>query len=125
VDFLYRDVAPGAADHAIAESEPNPRMSPVHHQPTLGYRLDDFVQTFGLPAPNLVKIDVDGGEERVVEGARKILASPGLRTVLIEIDEKVCSSDLIVGFLAQHGLERRERHPRGRSTVTNHIFWRA
>lgn len=35
--------------------------------------LDEFVFQEGYPAPNLIKIDVEGGEAKVIEGARRLL----------------------------------------------------
>jgi FkbM family methyltransferase len=124
VEFQYRDVAPGAADHSLA-ADMDGRFVPAHHQQTLGYRLDDFVRTFGIPSPNLIKIDVDGGEERVLQGADATLRSPGLRSVLIEIDERVCRADRLLEIIQGCGLSLRSRHPRGTSAVANYIFARA
>ncbi len=38
-------------------------------------RLDSLVETLRLPAPRVVKIDVEGGEENVVRGASDVLAA--------------------------------------------------
>jgi hypothetical protein len=100
------------------------RFVPAHHQQTLGYRLDDFVRTFGIPSPTLIKIDVDGGEERVLQGADATLRSPGLRSVLIEIDERVCRPEGLLKTIQGCGLSLRSRHPRGTSAVANYIFAR-
>lgn len=54
-------------------------------QGCVGHRLDTLVAE-GLPRPDHIKIDVDGLEHRVVEGMIETLASPGLKTVLIEIN---------------------------------------
>jgi len=54
-------------------------------QGCVGHRLDTLVAE-GLPAPHHIKIDVDGLEHRVVEGMIETLSSPGLKTVLIEIN---------------------------------------
>jgi FkbM family methyltransferase len=52
------------------------------------FRLDDLISIFKLPIPHMMKIDVDGGELEVVNGAKKTLADNNLLTVLIEIDIK-------------------------------------
>ena len=49
--------------------------------------LDSAISTFSLPAPNHLKIDVDGGEIDVLQGAAQTLANPTLHSILIEIDE--------------------------------------
>jgi len=70
--------------------------------PTLSYRLDDLVRQFGLPMPNHIKIDVDGAEYQILEGAHKILAHPELSSVLLEINEKRGVADEIVGLLEKN-----------------------
>lgn len=54
-------------------------------QGCVGRRLDSLVKE-GLPAPNHIKIDVDGLEHRVIDGMVETLTRPELRTVLIEIN---------------------------------------
>jgi hypothetical protein len=51
--------------------------------------LDRLVADFELPLPNHLKIDVDGGEVRVLRGARQVLRDRRLQTVLIEVDDEV------------------------------------
>src|SRR5579863_8793624 len=53
-------------------------------QSTIGFSIDDFRHLFGLAPPNYLKIDVDGLEEQILDGAVKTLADPALRSVLIE-----------------------------------------
>jgi FkbM family methyltransferase len=51
---------------------------------TLLLALDDLPGFAGLPAPQHVKIDVDGIERLIVEGGTQLWAGAGLRSVLIE-----------------------------------------
>jgi FkbM family methyltransferase len=46
--------------------------------------LDSLAGMVGMP--NLIKIDVDGGEDAVLAGAERVLANPTLRSVLIEFN---------------------------------------
>ena len=98
VTLGYRDVSPGGAEHSLGFDDEG-----RYRQPTLQYRLDDLVADFGLPAPNLLKIDVDGAESAVLAGAPLTLARPGLRSVLIEIERS--TGDAVVGRLAVAGLK--------------------
>jgi FkbM family methyltransferase len=59
----------------------------VFSQPAIGFALDEFRRLFGLPAPNYVKIDVDGTEEAILAGMAATLADAALRSVLIELEE--------------------------------------
>jgi FkbM family methyltransferase len=55
---------------------------------TTGMSLD-FIVEQGLISqpPTMIKIDVDGIEHLILRGADKVLALPGLKTVLIEVNE--------------------------------------
>jgi FkbM family methyltransferase len=75
--------------------------------PTLSYRLDDLVSGLGVPAPTLLKIDVDGAEADVLAGADAALARPELRTVLVEIER--AGGDAVAETLQAAGLELAER----------------
>jgi hypothetical protein len=74
----------------------------VYRQPVMIYRLDDLVEHLGLPLPNHIKLDVDGGELAVLEGAARTLASPSLRSMLIEVSSSM--SEAITDALGRHGL---------------------
>lgn len=55
-------------------------------QSTLGFTIDDFRLLFGLAPPNYLKIDVDGTEAPILDGAAETLRDPALRSVLIELE---------------------------------------
>jgi hypothetical protein len=52
----------------------------------MSYRLDDLLEIIENRQPTHIKIDVDGIEHRVVDGMRKTLASPSVKSVLIELN---------------------------------------
>jgi hypothetical protein len=75
--------------------------------------LDDFSESRRV-WPNAIKIDVDGGEERVLAGARRALASTALRAVLVEVEAG--SGPAAAGCarpLAAAGLRRLDVGPTG------------
>jgi len=100
--FSYGDVSAGAALHSLDAAE-----SRAYRQPVLVYSLDGLIRTFGLPAPTLVKLDVDGAEESVLAGARETLRRPELRSVLVEIE--TATGDAVVSELEAAGFVRSER----------------
>ncbi len=69
-------------------------------------RLDDWVAAHGLPAPDLLKLDVQGFELEVLKGAEKCLGRAG--AVLAEVSfrefyQSQCLFHDVVGFMAQRG----------------------
>lgn len=54
-------------------------------QMQIGISLDDLVQKFGFDFPTHVKIDVDGNEPHIIQGATEVLSNPKCRSILIEI----------------------------------------
>ena len=54
---------------------------------TLGITIDHFIETFDVPCPQYLKIDVDGIELNILKGASKTLANPALRSVVVELEE--------------------------------------
>lgn len=65
-----------------------PSMEARPKQGCFSFKLDDLVycQSGSLPQPNHIKIDVDGYENRVVEGAWQTINNPSTKTVLLEVD---------------------------------------
>ncbi len=51
---------------------------------TFSQSLDDFVDEYNLKLPNYIKIDVDGIELSILNGAIKILNSNNIKSILIE-----------------------------------------
>ncbi len=51
----------------------------------------DLIDVDGIPAPNVLKIDVEGFELEVIRGMRGHLARPSLRTVGIEVHFRILS----------------------------------
>jgi hypothetical protein len=80
-------------------------------------RMDDFCDAHGV-APSAIKIDVDGNEHRVLEGGLRTLASPSLRTVLIEQPADYPGRDACADALRKSGLDRA-----GRFGIANEV-WR-
>lgn len=91
--FHYSSLAAGAALHTLGDHTASTVGATVYRQPVLTYGLDALCEDFGIPCPNLIKLDVDGTELEIVQGAAKALENPGLRSVLIELSEDAAGSD--------------------------------
>ena len=96
------DVEPGAAVHVLDGAPPS-----RYAQPVLVLALDDLVARHGLPAPTLLKIDVDGAEPAVLAGAVASLARPELRSAIVEVEAD--NGDRVIEALAAAGLSLVDR----------------
>jgi FkbM family methyltransferase len=119
--FRYLSLDPGQSRHDfrqdawVADEADTPKR---YLQPVLSMTLDSAIATFSLPAPNHLKIDVDGGEIEVLQGAAQTLASPTLRSILIEIDES--QTDAVLPILERSGfrLDRTHKGKHGKDTAS-------
>lgn len=67
-------------------------------------RLDELVSSGFVPVPTHIKIDVDGFEHRVIEGARETLKkADGVRSLLIETNPHLAEHRAMVEELAAYG----------------------
>jgi FkbM family methyltransferase len=85
--FGYSGTVAGAAMHVLERpgTTAAPDFKPVLRQPIMTFRLDDLIAQLSLPRPNHLKIDVDGAEVAVLEGAAATLTDPALRSIMIEV----------------------------------------
>jgi FkbM family methyltransferase len=121
--FHYSSIGPGAAMHTVGQ----PTGRTEYTQPVLTYRLDDFVEQFGILPPNHIKLDVDGSELAILHGAERLLSSDRLRTLLVEHPVGHDGALGITAFLEQHGLRRLSTHRHGTQTTdaANSVFGRS
>jgi UDP-3-O-acyl-N-acetylglucosamine deacetylase len=61
------------------------KIPATHVQGMFGVTLDDLCAHWGFPYPNYMKIDVDGIEIPILEGAAAVLVNPLLKSVIIEL----------------------------------------
>lgn len=90
IQFLnLHDLTSGSALHSVGEpiDSRGQRFEPKFEQAVLAFSLDDFIRTFDAPVPQHVKIDVDGNELKIIEGALKTLSDHRCRSVQIEINQ--------------------------------------
>lgn len=123
----------GSALHTFSKSNDHDEKSTIYKkkQGMIGYSIDDFIKQFEPPFPNYIKIDVDGIEGQIIEGARSTLADERVKSILIELDTKNSTeSDEITQWIVEAGfnLETREHAPQfdqsEYASIYNHIFRR-
>jgi FkbM family methyltransferase len=83
--FHVYGLEPGAALHSLGEPSAFREEAPTLLQGTLTTTLDAVVRPGALPSPTLLKLDVDGLEESILDGGPALLASTALRSILVEV----------------------------------------
>ncbi|HHM04486.1 MAG TPA: FkbM family methyltransferase [Gammaproteobacteria bacterium] len=102
----YSSLAPGAALHGLHQDTATTTASLA----VLAISLDELVARFQLDRPHHIKLDVDGIEHAILLGGRRVLAHPGLRTILVESEAGRPGSDDIASLLAEVGFELEAEH---------------
>jgi FkbM family methyltransferase len=126
--FKYNSLLAGAGEHLGLEensSTSNRGAEVAFSQPVVTYSLDDVIRLFELPAPHHIKIDVDGHEYGILQGATRVLESGALRTMQIEIGEADPFAAQIKSLLAVKGfrIKRVSRH--GDGPLADYVFEKA
>lgn len=77
----------GAGGSSLGATYAELRAQPAaFSQAMLTYSIDELVESFDLPAPTHIKLDVDGTEHEIIAGAAATLRQ--VRSVLVEIEER-------------------------------------
>lgn len=100
-------------------------FTPIVSLGTLGLSLDSLLEIAGVEPPTLMKIDVDGNERDILQGATRTLRRTQLRSLIIEINEGV--ADLAADILARcanANLMAREKHHLA-DGLFNYVFLRS
>ena len=87
----------------------------------LSYSIDELIKDFDIPSPNHIKIDVDGAEFKILEGAVKTISESNFKSLLVEADE---DSKQLFDFLDSLGLEKKQRHYISCDNIYNYLFMR-
>lgn len=93
-------------------------------QAAVGFTIDEFRRLFGIAPPHYLKIDVDGVEQQILDGAAETLCDPALRSVLIELEtEETERNARIIAPLERAGFALTQRGPNHAGSA-NAIFRR-
>ena len=104
-------------------------FDPIYKQSVIGLRIDSLAKHFGVKSPNLIKIDVDGQELRVVQGMKQLLRNDLVRTIVIETNRRNVEHESIQEILAGFGFilchNRRYENPEYRKMgIENKFYFR-
>lgn len=118
----------GAALHSLGEAVDwrKQRFEAKFEQSVLAFGLDEFIERFGIPLPNHVKLDVDGNEPKILRGAVRTLSNPALKSLMVETNG---NDTELLDQLASFGLKLSNQARTGASyqgqDVFNALFRRA
>lgn len=113
----HSDMMTGAASHLIS-NDPTDQSHPV---PV--WTLDTLRSFYKLRRPNLIKLDVDGAELDVLQGARRSLWDSELRSVLVEVNEELETRTRIESLMKGCGFAVKEKQPIVSSASTSIRNW--
>jgi len=110
--FNYQNLIPGGAIHALGEAVDykGESFETILKQPVLSFRMDDLIQHLQVPVPNHIKIDVDGIEFDVLQGAEKTLEDPAVKSIILELEEGSKDADIMIKYLTSKGMRFRSKH---------------
>ena len=80
----------------------SPRVSPFK-QSVVGLSIDQLHSLHKFPSPNHLKIDVDGFEHLVINGATQLLSSTELKSICIELNTNLPQHNRVIDCLVSHG----------------------
>ena len=112
--FIFAAVASKSGDLLTIKANSDTHIPALHKKnvpyeyEVMSLALDDFATSENIQ-PTHLKIDVDGAEFEVLKGAKKILKSPALKEVFIEIDnENMAIKDYMatLGFTVKWQVEK-------------------
>tara|TARA_B110000285_G_C15111803_1_gene611565 strand:+ start:1126 stop:1884 length:759 start_codon:yes stop_codon:yes gene_type:complete len=85
----------------------NPFKRGISHEiGILGVSLDSLVYEFGIPAPDYIKLDIDGNDLLALQGAKKLLQDGNkVKELYIEIDDKIYGDNEIDNLMKNHNFK--------------------
>lgn len=123
-EFNYQNFIVGGAMHTIASKTGTETFKAVFKQKIMGLSIDEMIKLYQLPVPNLIKLDVDGVEFRILKGAYQTLSNNKVRSILVEIDED--KDQNMIAYLTGLKFTIHARFPQGdgHQQLSNVVFKR-
>ncbi|MBI2233891.1 MAG: FkbM family methyltransferase [Micavibrio aeruginosavorus] len=123
--LMMNDFSTGHAGNALDKAETQfLEFKPVFRQSIPAFTADDFRRLMNVPAPDHIKLDVDGIEDLILAGAPETLRH--VKSLIIEIEGRNVDNvrDGIEKPLFAAGLKEDERF-RAKGSKRNRLFVRA
>ena len=94
-NFFLRSTTTGTALHGLDNPSSEGKVfEPVFQQGVGVVSLDEFVGNNNVRFPNHIKIDVDGSEREIVQGAEKTFCDTRLKSIMVEINEELYDDEI-------------------------------
>ena len=119
-----KDTSAGASHNSIGSSSNQFGEFDVNgFQSVVAIKLDDLNRIEGVPSPNHIKLDVDGKELEILEGASNILSE--INSILVEMEGINLDENLekIENIISMAGLEE-ELSWRKKGSRRNRLYLR-
>ena len=103
----------GESCHAVGEklNFANEPFEPVFSQGCYTTTIDELVVSKALPVPNHIKIDVDGIENKIINGAKNTLDRPELLSLIVEINDQLPQDIEMVKYIEERGFKSEAAPP--------------
>ena len=85
--FPTTNIGASGNQQGITKNMFNEDFTPMFSQGSLGMTIDSLIENWGFIPPNHIKIDVDGIEGLIIDGADKTLKSLKTKSLLVEVVE--------------------------------------
>jgi FkbM family methyltransferase len=86
-------------------------FDPVVSQGCYATSIDELIAGGTILIPNHIKIDVDGIESKIIEGAMETLKSPELKSLLIEMNDNLMDDWEMIYYLESKGFKATSAPP--------------
>ena len=101
--LLIRDLHTGDSFHDFGAPSRDYAPAERFQQGSVAFSLDHLISIGAVPEPDHVKIDVDGHENKVIDGMRGVLERRRARTVLLESDPALPATRGIIDSILARG----------------------
>ena len=130
-ELYMQTSASGGAQNSLdrPQDDSGKAFKPKFRQGMLSIPADVLIEQMGVECPTCIKIDVDGFELPLINGARRMLSNPKLKKVSIELNTiNIDLTNSALKLLTEFGLvktgEHRSKYIAPNSTVHNFHFER-
>ena len=123
--FNYQDLEFGSSLHTLGKpvNFVGNVFKPKYTQQVMKMSVDNLIGDFGVKQPNHMKIDVDGVEADVIEGAMRTISSPSFKSLMVEFNEDFDSDQAAIEKIKSVGFRVvRKAHNPSRFFKSDGVF---